>query len=182
MSHNNYNTKIIEHLLSTRNHVRGLARALNTNQTTIARKLQELYQQNVVDYKQEGKNKVFYVKKTLEAKQYAYLVEINKQQETLHEYPQLRTLFENIRKNSKITLAILFGSYAKGAAHKDSDIDVYLDTKDKGLKEAVELLGSKISVVIGPYNTQSPLIREIEKSHVILKGMEEYYEKTQFFA
>ncbi len=182
MSQNDYNRQIVESLLKEENHVRGLARALSTNQTTVARKLKELYRQNVVDYKTEGKNKVFHVKKTLEAKQYAYLVEINKQQEALHKYPKLRILFEHIRKNNKITLVILFGSYAKGTAHKDSDIDVYLDTKDKRLKEEVELLDTKLSVVIGPYNPNSPLIKEIEKNHIILKGMENYYEKARFFA
>jgi len=181
MSQNNYNIKIVEALLRSENHVRGLAKLLNTNQTTIARKANELYKENILDFRQEGRNKVFFAKKTLEAKQFAYAVETNKLLETLKKYPSLRRIIETIKKNEKISLAILFGSYAKGIANKDSDIDVYIDTKDNKLKEEVELIDSKISVKVGSYNKDSLLIKEIEKNHVILKGAEIYYEKNKFF-
>jgi predicted nucleotidyltransferase len=181
MSQINYNIKIVEALLKSENHVRGLAKALNTNQTTIARKVQELYEDNIVDFKQEGKNKVFSLKKTLEAKQYACFVEIYKLLETLKRYPRLRRIVDQIKKNKKITLAILFGSYAKYTAKKDSDIDIYINTKNTRLKEEVELIDSKISLKIGKYDRDSLLIREIEKNHIILKGAELYYEKNKIF-
>jgi predicted nucleotidyltransferase len=181
MSQINYNIKIVEALLKSENHIRGLAKALNTNQTTIARKARELYEDNIVDFKQEGKNKVFSLKKTLEAKQYACLVEIYKLLETLMRYPRLRRIVDQIKKNKKITLAILFGSYAKYTAKKDSDIDIYINTKNTRLKEEVELIDSKISLKIGKYDRDSLLIKEIEKNHVILKGAELYYEKNKIF-
>ena len=67
MSQNNYNMGIIEVLLRSENHIRGLARLLGTNQTTIARKVQELYKENIIDWKQEGKNKVVFLKKSLDS-------------------------------------------------------------------------------------------------------------------
>jgi len=181
MSQNNYDIRIVESLLKSENHVRGLAKALGTNQTTIARKLDGLYKNNIVDYRQEGRNKVFFVKKTLEAKQFAYSVEANKLLELLKRYPELRRIIEAIKKNKKITLAVLFGSYAKGTAKKESDIDIYIETKDRRIKEEVELIDSKISVKIGEYDKESLLIREIEKNHIIIKGVESYYEKNKFF-
>lgn len=181
MSQNNYNIKIVDTLLKSENHIRGLAKVLNTNQTSIARKVQELYKENIVDFKQEGKNKVFFLKKTLEAKQYACFVETRKLLGTLKKYPQLRRIIELIKKNKKIHMAILFGSYAKGIATKSSDVDIYIDTKDNKLKEEVELIDSKISLKIGSYNKDSLLIKEIEKNHVIIKGVELYYEKNKFF-
>ena len=75
MSQKNYNMLVVENLLRKDNHIRGLARELNTNQTTISRKIKELFENNVIDYKQEGKNKVFFLKKTLEAKQFVHIVE-----------------------------------------------------------------------------------------------------------
>lgn len=63
MSQNNYNTKIIESLLKSNNHIRALAKLLSTNQTTIARKTKELYKDNIIDFKIEGKNKVLFLKK-----------------------------------------------------------------------------------------------------------------------
>lgn len=168
-------------LLKADNHIRGLAKELNTNQTTIARKVSELYKNNVVDFKIEGKNKVVFLKKSLEAKQYLYNYENEKLIEILTKYPQLRRVIEIIKKNEKISLAILFGSYAKGIAKKDSDIDIYIDSKNNKLKEEIELIDSKISVKIGEYNKESLLIREIEKNHIIIKGVELYYEKNKFF-
>ena len=38
----------------------------------------------------------------------------------------------------------VFGSYAKGLAKKDSDIDIYIETADKKLKRDIELINSKI--------------------------------------
>ena len=181
MSQNNYNLKIIEALLRSENHIRGLAKLLGTNQTTIARKVQELHKENILDWKREGRNKVVFLKKSLETKQYVYAVEVQKLLVTIKKYPSLRRVIELIKKNEKITLAILFGSYAKGTAHKDSDIDIYLCTTDTKLKEEVEAIDSKISVKVGNYNKDSLLIKEIEKNHIILKGIELYYEKNKFF-
>ena len=181
MSQINYNIKIVEVLLKSENHIRRLARLIGTNQTTIARKVHDLYKENIIDFKQEGKNKVFYIKKTLEARQYVNFVETYKLLETLKRYPRLRRIIEQIKKNQKISLAILFGSYAKGTASKESDIDIYIDTTDNKIKEEVELIDSKISVKIGNYNKDSLLIKEIEKAHTIIKGVELYYEKNKLF-
>ena len=100
------------------------------------------------------------------------------------------TLLENLRaKAMRImeTLAkahlepIVHCSIARGDVSKESDIDIYLDTKDPKLKEQVELIDSKISAKTGAYDKNSLLIKEIEKNHVILKGAEAYYEKNRFF-
>ena len=181
MSQIRYKVRIVELLLRKENHVRGLARELHTNQTTAARMLQQLYVENVVDFRMEGRNKVFHIKKSMEAKQAAYMVEVQRLQEVIKKYPRLSLLVEMIRRNPKIHLAIIFGSYAKGTAHRASDIDIYVETDSLKLKSAIEMLDSKLSVQIGRYDTRSLLIKEIEKNHIIVKGIEEYYEKSSFF-
>ena len=80
-----------------------------------------------------------------------------------------------------VPLSILFGSYAKQSAEKGSDIDIYIETKDKKIKQGLEILDSNLSVKIGEYDKKNLLIREIEKNHVIVKGVEVYYEKNKFF-
>jgi predicted nucleotidyltransferase len=181
MEQNSYNIKIVRALLKSSNHIRGLARAINTSQMTVVRKVEELYKDNVVDFRQEGKNKVVFLKKSLEAKQYAYAVEMQNLLEVLKKYPYLRRIIELVRKNKKISLAMLFGSYAKGNAGKESDIDIYLDTSDSKVKGEIEMIDSRISAKIGKYDSGSILIKEIEKNHVVLKGIEEFYEKNKFF-
>jgi len=181
MSQNRYKERIVQALLKSDNHIRGLAKELNTNQMNISRKINELYDENVVDYKLEGRNKVFSIKKTIEARQYAYSVESHKLIKAIAKYPRLRKIIEVIRNRRDIKLAVIFGSYAKETAKKESDIDIYIETRDRKIKEEISKIDSKLSVKIELYNKKNLLIKEIEKNHVIIKGIEEYYEKTKFF-
>jgi len=142
MSQKNYKIEIVENLLNNNNHVRGIAEDIGTNQTTVSRKLQELYMENVVDFRFEGKNKVFFLKKTFDAKQYACIVELHKALKTIARYPFMRRIFDDLRKNENIHLAVLFGSYAKGKADKNSDIDIYIETTDTRVKKQAESIDS----------------------------------------
>jgi predicted nucleotidyltransferase len=108
------------------------------------------------------------------------MVEKYKLLKTLEKYPYLRSIIEKIQKDKKIKLAILFGSYAKGLAKQDSDIDIYIDTTNKTKKE-LEALDTKLSIKIGKFNSSSLLAKEIIKNHIILKGVEEFYEKNNLF-
>ena len=101
MLQNNFKLQIIENLLGKKNHVRGIAKDIGTNQTTVARKMQELYKENAVDYEIEGKNKVYNLKKSFEAKQYACIVEQHKLMETVSRYAILRGIIEEIRNIGK---------------------------------------------------------------------------------
>lgn len=167
-------------LLSGNNlHTRALAKELNTNHVTVINKLESLMEENVVDFKQEGKNKVYFLKKSVEARNYVIMAELYKLNKVIRIYPALRKIIEAIKRHSKIKLAILFGSYAKGIAKRDSDIDIFIETRDRNLKKELQLLNSKLSVKIGNYNRANLLIREIEKNHVIIKGVELYYEKAK---
>jgi len=178
MSQENYNTLIIENLLKSNNHVRGIADDISTNQTTVSRKLQELYKENVVDFRYEGKNKVFFLKKSLEAKQYICIAELRKAIRIIRKYPFMRKIFEELRRNEDFHMVILFGSYAKGSPGEHSDIDIYIEATDPNLKKQAESIHSRIRAKIGKYDKDNILIKEIQKNHVIIKGVEEYYEKN----
>lgn len=177
MEQKNYKLEIVNSLIGKSWHVRSLANELRTNHTTILRKLNELSKENVLDYKEEGKNKIYFLKPTSEAKTYIFMAENYKLIKVLEKYPSLRLIVDEIQKNKKIKLAVLFGSYAKGLANKNSDIDVYIETTNKELKKELELLSSKLSIKIGKYDKKNLLVKEIEKNHIILKGVEAFYEK-----
>ncbi len=181
MEQKDYKLEIVWLLFQEKSHVRGIAAKLRTNHMIVARKTRELAESNVVDFVQEGKNKTFFMKKTAEARGYLLMAESYRLLQTLCMYPGLRGIIEKMQKDERIRLAILFGSYAKGVATKSSDIDIYIETEDRNLGKELQLLDSRLSIKIGEYNTKNPLVREIEKSHVIIKGIEEYYEKNQFF-
>ncbi|NQU79753.1 nucleotidyltransferase domain-containing protein [Candidatus Woesearchaeota archaeon] len=172
---------VVSSLLKKEHHVRSLAKELNTNHPLISRKMANLLKLNVVDFRQEGRNKVFFLKKTSEAKQYIYMAEHQRIVDTLKEYPTLRRVVKSIQEDKSITLAVMFGSYAKSRAKKESDIDLYIETDSRELKKKVEKTDSRMSVKIGSLDPDNPLTKEIWKNHVILKGVERFYEAISFF-
>lgn len=177
----NLTNEVILLLLKEKLHVRAIAKKLKVNHVTVMNRLEELMRENVLDFKQEGKNKVYFLKKTVEARSYVIMAECYKLNMTLKMYPELRNIVKAIQKHSKIKLSLLFGSYAKREVREDSDIDIFIETKDRKLKKELELLNSRLSVKIGNYDRSNKVIREIEKDHVIIKGVELFYEKNKFF-
>jgi len=176
----NISSAILNVLFGEEIHARALAKRLDINHMTVMRNLKELVSENVLEFRKEGRNKVFFLKKNMEARNYELISELYKLNKTLEKYPELRKTIKNIQQNKEIELAVLFGSYARGTANKNSDIDVFIETKDRNLKKELELLNSRLSVKIGEYDRSSPLIKEIEKNHVIIKGAEIFYEKIGF--
>lgn len=177
MSQKSYSMEIVNSLLKLDNHIRGLAKSLKTNQMMISRRIQKLEQENVVDFRQEGKNKVYFLKKSIEAQKYIFMSEHYKFLRIIKKYPVLKNIFQKIKSNNKLKLAILFGSYAKELAHKESDIDIYIETSSEKLKKEIKQINTKINVKIGKYDRSNNLVKEIEKNHVIIKGVEKYYAK-----
>ena len=162
-------------------HPRGIADALQVNHVTVIRKLSLLMGDNVVDFTTEGKNKVYFLKKSIEARNYAIMAELYKQSRAITTYPVLRGIIHAVLETPDVHLALLFGSYAKGTAHNKSDIDLFIETRDPNVKKDLEKRHSMLSVKTGEFNIENPLIREIIKDHIIVRGMEDYYEKTRFF-
>ncbi len=181
MSQKSYIFAIIDLLLKNPNHIRGLAKELGTNQMTVFRKIKELYDANVVDFSQQGKNKVYFLKPSLEAYKYILITEHYKLLEILNLYPNIRRIIQKIIQDKRIHLAILFGSYAKRIANKDSDIDIFIETTNESIKEDFERYDSRLSIKIGRFDDKNLLIKEIKKNHVIIKGVEHYYERIGFF-
>lgn len=181
MEQKDYKLEIILELLKNENHVREIAKNLNTNHMIIVRRIKELFKENIVDYAQKGKNKVYFLKKNLEARAYILMAENYKLLRLLLKYSHLRLVIEKIQKNKEIKLAILFGSYAKEKAQEESDVDIYIETANNKLKKEIEKINTKLSIKIGKYDKSNLLIKEIDKNHVIIKGIERYYEKSKFF-
>ena len=178
---NNLELEIILVLLKNRTHLREIARILKEPHSTILRKINELVMENILDYTKEGKNKIFFIKNNLKSKNYIYSAEIHKLNKILKKYPELSIIFEDIKKNFSKGMIILFGSYAKDNPKKDSDIDIYLETNDSKIRDKLKEINSKLSIKIGKFDITSLLIKEIIKNHVIIKGLEDFYERIDFF-
>jgi predicted nucleotidyltransferase/sulfur transfer complex TusBCD TusB component (DsrH family) len=173
--------EIVALLIKEDLHTRAIADQLSSNHATVLRKLRDLTEENIVDFRMEGKNKVFTLKRTIEGRNAAMIAEIYKQSSVVRRYPVLRGIVRAIQEMPEIPLAILYGSYAKGLPIKGSDIDIYIETSDSSRKKQLEQKHSLLSVKIGAFDTKNLLIREIRKDHVIIRGVEAYFDKTGFF-
>lgn len=176
---NNTELRIILVLLSGRIHLRGIARAIDTSPSTVMRVLDGLKSKNVLDYAEEGKNKVYFIKKTIQARLYVYMAENYKLTLLISKYPKLGVIIKEILDKTDKRLVILFGSYASFTATSKSDIDVYIEGNE--LNADLNEISSMMSPKFGKFDIHSPLIKEIIRTHVILYGVEDFYEKTGFF-
>ena len=172
--------EIILSLLGSDSHPRRIGRDLGVPHTTVIRRLKTLLDANVVDFREEGKNKVYFLEDTLEARSYMVSAENYKFIQILEEYPRLRPVFSSIIRNPDVRLALLFGSYARRTPTFRSDIDIFVETRDRSIKSDIEKIHSRVSVKIGDFDRSSDLVREIEKNHVVIKGFEDYVAKTRF--
>ncbi|MFA7689680.1 MAG: nucleotidyltransferase domain-containing protein [Methanofastidiosum sp.] len=168
-------------LLKGKSHIREISRKLKTNQTSVKRRLDELYKQNIVDYRIEGKNYVYFIKKSLEARSFVIISESYSFILFLKKYPYLKGMIKKITEKENIDMAIIFGSYAKSIANESSDIDLYIESENLDLKKEIELIDSRLSVKMGRYDKENLLIKEIESNHIIIKGIEKFYKKNRFF-
>lgn len=177
----NYQYEVLLLLLKQDMHGRELAKKLKTSLTRIQSILDELRKANVIDYKIEGKNHVYFIKKNLITKAFILNAENYNLAKIVSKYPILEPIFQDIVEKSKCNLIILFGSYAKGIPKEDSDIDIYIETTNPQIKDEIQKIYALISIKIGKLNLNDLLIKEIIKNHVIIKGGEEYYEKIGLF-
>lgn len=174
-----YNEAILN-LLKGDSHLRKIAKDIKTNHMTVKRALDILIKENVLDVKKEGKNSVYSIKKTLEAQNFIFMAEIYKFNNLIKKHHELKQDLKELKKLPVGVIAI-FGSYAKWAETDKSDIDIYIETQSGKIKKEASKINKKFSVKTGVYAKDNLLIREIEKNHIIVKGVEIFYEKNKFF-
>ena len=176
-----YKFEVLLLLLKKNMYGRELAKELKTSLTRIQSILNELRKDNVLDYKIEGRNHIYFIKKSIVAKTYILNAENYKLVKILKKYPSLEPLFKDIIERYPNKMIILFGSYAKFIPKENSDIDIYVETMDKKIKEKIHNVNDLLSVKIGNFNKDDLLIKEIIKNHIIIQGGESFYEKLEFF-
>ena len=176
MEQKDYKLEIVGALVGNSFHARELARRLGINHMMLNRKFGELVLENVMDYRMEGRNKIYFMKDSVEARQYIFMAESYKLVRLLKVYPLLRRIVDKLIENKKLKLVVLFGSYVKGLAKKDSDIDIFVETMSSQLKRELEKLNSRLSIKIGKFDRSGFLGKEILKNHVIIKGVEKFYD------
>ncbi len=119
----------------------------------------------------QGKNKYFSLNlNNIQSKLYLLQAEIYKTQLFLEKYPQSKTFVKGLADMQ----IIVFGSFAKFSAEKDSDMDLLVISEEE---MPSHLLPYKIHEVrlseksfMKALGKQETLIKEIEENHVILNN------------
>jgi len=168
-------------LLKKEMHQRELSKELKTSLTRIQSILAELRNINVLDYKEEGKNHIYFIKKNMVSKSLILNAENYKLVKLLRKYPSLEPILKEVIEKCTGKIIMLFGSYSKFIPNHESDIDIYVDAKDAKIKEKLIVIHDDLSIQAREFNKEDLLIKEIIKNHVILNNGEEYYEKLGFF-
>lgn len=178
MKQKHYTLEVVESLLGKKRHVREIARELSTNPMMVSRKLEELVERNVSDFKRVGRNKVYFLKDTPESRAFVMMAEQYKLVKCIEKYPYLKDIVKRLQEDGKVRIAVIFGSHAKGLARKNSDIDIFIETLDRKIKKKYSGLDSRLSTKIGKLG-KDELSKEIAKNYVIIKGGEIYHEKRK---
>ena len=164
---------------SRRIYGRDAAKKLKMNQKTVSNTLNELEKEHILKFKQEGKNKYYYVNEFYSyLKEVVNLIETQRKINFLEKYKKLKDLFAKLEQRTEGILAV-FGSYANFSSNKKSDLDVFIIGKSKNVDDLEELYNVKINIVRSnksKFDRNAYVIKEIIKNHIILKGTEEFIE------
>ncbi len=177
MEQKDYKLEIVNVLSKGKNHLRGISNLIGINHMMVVRKIISLEKENVVDFVAEGRNKIYFLRDSVEAREYFLMAENYKLVKFLLKHPFLREVVSKLQKDKKIKFACFFGSYAKSSETRRSDVDIYLDVDKLEIKKEYSKLDSKFSIKIGKWNKDNLLIKELIDNHVLIKGGEIYYEK-----
>ena len=149
--------------------------------------LKELEESRILQSKIHGKNKYFLLNLgNIQTKLHMLHAELYTTAQFLEKYVQFKTFLKELNTNNTI---IIFGSFAKFNANKNSDVDLLLIGKNEKLPS--HLLPNKIHLInmteinfIKALEKQEPFIKEMQENHAILNNhsfyvnvMWSYYEK-----
>lgn len=95
--------------------------------------------------------------------------------EVLYSPQQIQGILEPVFRRHHVRKAVLFGSYAKGSAGRNSDIDILVDSGLKGLaffgllEDAVTALGKDVDLLdVTQIIPDSVIDREIRQTGVLI--------------
>jgi len=158
----------------------GISKQLKIGYRPAYNHIAEMEKEGIIEIEKIGSSKQ--CKLNLASPQTRHLLEsldLARKKEIYQQNPKLKTIIENLISKltekfiSEIHSIILFGSYAKGTATKQSDIDLIFiinDLKNKNVREYIE---RECASYAYSYNIKvSPLITDIEELKNMLKAKE----------
>jgi len=165
---------LFRHNYKVRFYLREISKLSKLPLKTCQNTLTKLEKAKILKSKIEGKNKYFLLNlENIKTKSYLQQAEIYQTDMFIEKYPQFKIFLKELKTTAPI---IVFGSFAKFTADKDSDLDL-LVISNKELKLPFHLLPFKPHQItmtektfLKALNQQEDLIKEIEDNHIILNN------------
>ncbi|MCW4044501.1 MAG: nucleotidyltransferase domain-containing protein [Candidatus Bathyarchaeota archaeon] len=168
-------------------HARAMAKLLNTSHMTLLPHLKKLEQHKILQSKKEGRNKQYTLNKdnTL-TKHHLIITEELTTITYLQKNFLIKKLNQHLTNTDTTNPLILFGSYAKGYATEESDIDLFIIGKTtpnqlSQIKKFETTFGKKINIKTATADnfnaglrTGDILIKEIVRNHIILQNADPF--------
>lgn len=166
-------------------YIREAQRALNISPRTSQTVLADLERRGIIESKKRGKIISYHLKKNGISRRYMTFCEEYKGISFLSGNALISEITEKI-EGCIDGIGVIFGSYAKGLARKDSDLDVFvIGTYDrKRIDAASQTYGIDISVKCYPLENFRKalrgdiLVKEVLKSHVAFLNAEQFIKEV----
>ncbi len=166
-------------------YIREVEKLLKISPRTAQLILEDLENKGILESKVKGKIKVYKLKINELSKRYLTLVEQYKSIAFLEKDLLVKEIIEKISHFIN-GIGIIFGSYAKRATHKESDLDIFVagDYDKEEVKKVSRNLGIEISIKCYPLKTfennvhKDILLKEVLKHHIVFKNSELFIQKV----
>ncbi len=166
-------------------YIREVKKLLKISPRTAQLILEDLEDKGILESKMRGTIKTYKIKLNDSAKRYFVFVEQYKAIAFLENNFIIKEIVERITPTIR-GIGIIFGSYAKGTAEKDSDLDIFIaGSYDKEeIKKVSKTFGMDISVKCYPAKTfkknitKDILLKEILKTHIVFVNAEQFIKKV----
>jgi len=162
---------------------RELARKLKANQRTVQLSLNALEKEKIIKSRINGKNKEFLLNRENPlTKQVLIMVEIYKSYKTLSSNFELYQIVSDLIKHTN-GVVLIYGSFVKGYATKESDLDILIigkmditeeeSLKNKYSREIHTMFLNEREFVDG-FKKKANFILEVVENHIICQGFEKF--------
>ncbi len=162
-------------------YIREVQKLLGLSPRTAYLILEDLEQKTILESSLKGKIKTYRLKNNITSRYYLVFVEQYKTLAFLKSNDKIREIIDKISPLIK-GIGLVFGSYAKGAQKKDSDLDIFVagECDVENISRISAIYGIEISVKKYPLKTfkdkmQTDIfIKEIMDAHLIFKEAEKF--------
>jgi len=162
-------------------YVREVGKLLKISPRTAQLILEDLEDKGIIESKTKGKIKTFKLNPSEFTKKYLVFVEQYKAIAFLEKKLIIKEIIEKINPFIE-GIGIIFGSYAKDIAKKDSDLDIFVagSYNNDEIKRVSKNLGIEISIKCYPLKnfeknlTKDILLKEVLKNHVVFLNAEQF--------